>query len=101
MKKLIFILLVALLISEVSPLIREIKKFVKSLFYKPPPFCETLSEDLAGFCNMINGQTVYDEITQLVRNEEYTKAEDKCADIPYERDKCKIFVDKLNNYLNS
>ena len=106
MKKLVFILLISILFSEVSlyftwgdllPLWKRRKpeKKIDNIH-----FCDTLTEKLAGFCNIIRGAKVYEEIVQDVRNEENDDAIEKCVKTPYDRRDCEEFVDKLEKYLD-
>ena len=106
MKKLVFILLLSILFSEVSlyftwgellPLWKRRKpeKKIDNIH-----FCDTLTEQLAGFCNIIRGLKVYEEIVQDVRNEENDDAIEKCVNTPYDKRACEEFVDKLKKYLD-
>ena len=106
MKKLVFILLLSILFSEVSlyftwgellPLWKRRKpeKKIDNIH-----FCDTLTEKLAGFCNIIRGAKVYEEIVQDIRNDEIDDAIEKCVNTPYERRDCEEFVDKLEKYLD-
>ena len=107
MKKLVFILLISILFSEVSPLYfkwgdllplgkrRKPEKKIDNVH-----FCDTLTEKLAGFCNIIRSKKVYEKIVQDVRNDEYDDAVKKCVDTPYDRRDCEEFIDKLENYLD-
>ena len=106
MKKLVFILLISILFSEVSlyftwgdllPLgkRRKPEKKIDNIH-----FCDTLTEKLAGFCNIIRVLKVYEEIVRDVRNDEIDDAIEKCVNTPYERRDCEEFVDKLEKYLD-
>ena len=106
MKKLVFILLLSILFSEVSlyftwgdllPLWKRRKpeKKIDNIH-----FCDTLTEQLAGFCNIIRGLKVYEEIVQDVRNDEIDDAIEKCVNTPYDKRDCEEFVDKLKKYLD-
>ena len=106
MKKLVFILLISILFSEVSlyftwgdllPLWKRRKPEKK---IDNVHFCDTLTEKLAGFCNIIRVKKVYEEIVQDIRNEEIDDAIEKCVNTPYDRHDCKEFVDSLKKYLD-
>ena len=105
MKKLVFILLISILFSEVSlSLIGDLLGFGKRRKKEKKidniHFCDTLTEQLAGFCNIIRGLKVYEKIVQDVRNDEIDDAIEKCVNTPYERRDCEEFVDKLEKYLD-
>lgn len=105
MKKLVFILLISILFSEVSlSLIGYLlglgKRRNPEKKTDKPHFCDTLTEKLAGFCNIIRGLKVYEEIVQDVRNDEIDDAIEKCVNTPYDRSDCEEFVDKLEKYLD-
>ena len=105
MKKLVFILLISILFSEVSlSLIGDLLGLGKRRKQEKKKdnihFCDTLTEQLAGFCNIIRVKKVYEEIVQDVRNDEIDDAIEKCVNTPYERRDCEEFVDKLEKYLD-
>ena len=107
MKKLVFILLISILFSEVSlSLIGDLlglgkrRKPEKKRTTDNVHFCDTLTEQLAGFCNIIRGIKVFEEIVQDVRNDEIDDAIEKCVNTPYDRRDCEEFVDKLEKYLD-
>ena len=107
MKKLVFILLISILFSEVSlSLIGYLlglgkrRKTEKKRTTDNVHFCDTLTEQLAGFCNIIRGIKVFEEIVQDVRNDEIDDAIEKCVNTPYDRRDCEEFVDKLEKYLD-
>ena len=94
MKKLVFILLISILFSEVSlSLIGYLlglgKRRNPEKKTDKPHFCDTLTEKLAG-----------EEIVQDVRNDEIDDAIEKCVNTPYDRRDCEEFVDKLEKYLD-
>ena len=106
MKKLVFILLISILFSEVSLYLTfgDLLPFGKRR--KPEKkidnthFCDTLTEKLAGFCNIIRGIKVYEEIVRDVRNDEIDDAIEKCVNTPYDKHDCEEFVDRLKKYLD-
>ena len=105
MKKLVFILLISILFSEVSlSLIGDLLGFGKRRKQEKKidniHFCDTLTEQLAGFCNIIRVKKVYEKIVQDVRNDEIDDAIEKCVNTPYEKRDCEEFVDKLEKYLD-
>ena len=108
MKKLVFILLISFIFSalKANPFFsRGGKKFLPILPEKKRitdnvHFCDTLTEQLAGFCNIIRVKKVYEEIVQDIRNEEIDDAIEKCVNTPYDRHDCKEFVDSLKKYLD-
>ena len=105
MKKLVFILLISILFSEVSlSLIGYLLGLGKRRKQEEKKdnihFCDTLTEQLAGFCNIIRGIKVFEEIVQDVRNDEIDDAIEKCVNTPYDRRDCEEFVDKLEKYLD-
>ena len=106
MKKLIFILLLSILFSEVSLFFKFGDLLGLGKRRKPEKkidnnhFCDTLTEQLAGFCNIIRVKKVYEEIVQDIRNEEIDDAIEKCVNTPYDRHDCKEFVDSLKKYLD-
>ena len=108
MKKLVFILLISFIFSALvaNPFFsRGGKKFLPILPEKKRTtdnvhFCDTLTEQLAGFCNIIRGIKVFEEIVQDVRNDEIDDAIEKCVNTPYDRRDCEEFVDKLKKYLD-
>ena len=106
MKKLIFILLIAFLISDSTVTAKNIFQKIIDFIFGPkdskpeqPDFCETLSERLAGFCNIIRGQPVFEEIVHAVRNDEIEEAVKKCVDTPHDESECNTFVERLKKYL--
>ena len=106
MKKLVFILLLSILFSEVSLFFKFGDLLGLGKRRKPEKkidnnhFCDTLNEQLAGFCNIIRGSKVYEEIVQDVRNEENDDAIEKCVNTPYGKRECEDFVDRLKKYLD-
>ena len=107
MKKLVFILLISILFSVVSPLYITFGDLLPLGKRRKPEkkidnvhFCDTLTEKLAGFCNIIRSKKVYEKIVQDVRNDEIDDAIEKCVNTPYERRDCEEFVDKLEKYLD-
>ena len=104
MKKLVFILLISILFSEVSlSLIGDLLGLGKRRKQEEKKdnihFCDTLTEQLAGFCNIIRVKKVYEEIVQDIRNEEIDDAIEKCVNTPYDRHDCEDFVDRFKKYL--